>query len=182
MIDFIVANYYKEGDLLVNIHHICVLIGFPGVISGSYGASDVLESLLLAEVTNPFYYTRVLSQIFAMENERFVKINNLIFVALYIVIRGYKTNVLMYLYLKCGEANLVFALCLSFVSVVSSYWLFTMLAIAYNAMFGKSSGNAVVRVGRRALKFLSQHKYGRHVFPCGIMGLILRAIQLKYSK
>jgi hypothetical protein len=156
------------------------LIGFPGVLSGDYGASDVLESLLLAEVTNPFYYTRMMSEIFAMEEEAFVKVNNVVFVLLYIFIRGYRTNHLMFLYVKCAKANLVFSLSLSFVSVVSSYWLFTMVSIAYNVLLGRTSGNKIVRKGRAILKFLSKNKYGKHVFPCGILILILRAIQLKY--
>jgi hypothetical protein len=166
--------------MLTNIHHICIMIGFPGVISGNYGASDVIESLMFAELTNPLYYNRLMSEIFAMEKEAFVKVNNVTYVLLYCIIRGYKTNHLMFLYLKCTEANLLFSLSLSLVSVVSSYWLFTMLSIAYNVILGKTSGSKVVRKGRAVLKFFSSNKYGKHVFPCGIVLLMLRAIQLKY--
>jgi hypothetical protein len=120
-----------------------------GTLTDTHGASDVIESLFLAEITNPFFLTRTMSELFSMEKERFINVNNIIFLVLFTLIRGYLTNKSMYHYLQCSETSLPFSLSLSLLTVVSSYWLFKMLSIAFNMLFGKNAGNKIIRAGRR---------------------------------
>ena len=165
---------------MINLHHICVIIGFPGTMAGTHASSDVIEALFLAELSNPFYINRVISEIFSMGKMALVGVNNLIFLMMFTVIRGYMTNRVMFNYLRCGEASLIFSLSNSIVSVVSSYWLFKMHSIAFNVIFGKKAGNKIIRGSRRVLRFLSSNKIGKHVFPAALVIIMGKALQLKY--
>ena len=180
ILDALVCNYYGLTDTIMNVHHICVIVGFTGTMAGTHASSDVIEALFLAELTNPFFITRSISEVFAMGKETFIGINNLIFLVMFSVVRGYMANKVMYHYLRCGEASVIFSLVNSVVSVVSSYWLFKMLSMAFNVIFGKNAGNRIIRAGRKALRFLSSNKIGKNIFPATLVLIMGKALQLKY--
>ena len=181
LVDLSVSNYFRLADSMLNIHHLFVLIGFLSNLNGTHGGAEVIQGLLSAELTNPFYYTRLMSELFAMENEVMIKVNNVIFLVLFTIIRGYFANKAIIDHLPCKTTGWLSSTSLCLISVVSSYWLFKIVSIAFNIFYGKTSGNKAIRYSRATLRFLSSNKYGKHVFPAFVMLLVLRGIQLKYS-
>ena len=68
-------------------HHIFAMLGFIGALSDSYGASDILEVLFLAELTSPFFYMKMISESMWIENRQIVRVSNVIFLISFVYIR-----------------------------------------------------------------------------------------------
>ena len=179
--DTIVCNYFKIINLVMNVHHALALIGFAGALFDAHGTSEILDVLFLAEVTNPFFYYKSLSEIFYIEKRKAVLINNIIFLCMFVYIRGWKTNVVMYYFLACPLSITWYRVVLALLSVISSFWVVRMLVVAYDTLIDADKIKRRSLKSRKVLVFFCRNNIGKFIFPGVIIFIMIRALQVKYN-
>ena len=140
--DSIIEKIYGTSDLLMDLHHICVLSVAFTVFRENHSGFELLGKIfrsiyclivlhLLAEVSNPSLILRTMLRISGQRNSKLYKINEVVFAVIFILARFFLTP-LFAIYMFEAE-NVLYSVKFGviFILYVQMFWCYRIIELTF---------------------------------------------------
>lgn len=85
--DSIIEYYYNTNDILLNLHHVVVVITTVMSLRNKYSGFEYMLSILCAEASNPYLVIRTTLRITGKKQTSLYANNDLVFAAVFLLMR-----------------------------------------------------------------------------------------------
>lgn len=173
------------NDYMLILHHLASIIVLPSPLFSNYGASEVVNMLLFAEASGPFFQLRVYLRLLNLKSNLLYTLGEIIFAAIFVINRLFIGFAFSSYCFMCQKGPIISYFGASIIMFISSFWIaqiFTSLGMKFVSKAKSPNGfikTLLVKIamGLKSSLLVKIIFHGSFLFGCGILPYLVRIIK-----